>query len=214
MLHLKACRYSRAHSRFTARSIVCALLLTLAAFGATIDKARAATDFCPAEVEDLRPAARSTVDNTYEYNLFAFSSRTVSGTIIAETNRGWFSWEQRSVALTPVTYTSISQELEYQTSFASSPDLTVAFPPSITVTKAWVLKAGFSDGAMGWQAAGNMSCDPPYFRTTDSETVVSKTPERTDPAPGSAPPMAIARPTTAPFDPVTCDRPVRVGRYG
>lgn len=173
------------HLCLTARTLVCALLLMLVALGATASKAHAATDFCPAEVADLRPASSSTTGNTYRYSLFALSPRTVSGTIVAETNRDWFAWEQQSVALTAVTYTSISPDLEYQTLFASSPELKVAFSPSVTVTRAWVLKADFSDGTPGWQAEGHMTCDPPYFRTTVSETVVSKL--RNEPTPFQVP---------------------------
>jgi hypothetical protein len=60
-------------TRLKARTLACALLLTLAVFGAMVCEARAATDFCPAQVSDLRPTISSTADNTYRYNLFALT---------------------------------------------------------------------------------------------------------------------------------------------
>lgn len=68
--------------------------------------AAAATEFCPAQLQYTGSASPSRNATTYRYAIQALASRVAEGTIIADTDAGWFTWTQQPVQLTRTTYTT------------------------------------------------------------------------------------------------------------
>ncbi len=74
--------------------------------------ARGATEFCPASMDSWHTKMPSPQGATeYHYRLSALGPRVVDGTIVAETDQGWFVWKQLAVQLTPMSFTYTDQEL-------------------------------------------------------------------------------------------------------
>jgi hypothetical protein len=191
----------------------CALLLGCAAFAVLGSPARAATEFCPATLTG--PYNKPNDVNVHYYRLRAFTPRAVEGTIIADTNRGWFTWTQQWVSLTRMTFTTISPGITYRSVMAESPELSVAFPAPVEIARAWVVAAEtHGDTALGWDARGRASCEPPDSSPTSpaDHSIQNRTPAADDPTPAPAPPLALAAPAKAPFPPANCDHPFTSGR--
>jgi hypothetical protein len=101
--------------------------------------AEAATEFCPAKLTRLDKTGGD--GKAYGYYLQALTSRTVQGTIIADTDAGWFTWVQQPVRLTRTTYTRIAPSTQFSYHIAESPEMTVVFPRPVTIRQAWVATA-------------------------------------------------------------------------
>jgi TonB family protein len=176
--------------------------------------ARAATEFCPAAIDShytKGPASQGATE--YYYRLSALGPRVVDGTIVAETDRGWFVWKQLAVQLTPMTFTYTDKELKYSHALAESPELSVTFPQALVIRHAWLAFArSQGDPYFGWDARGMVACTPPDFGTSAYPPMgkTLRTPRATDPTPGPAPPTAIAAPAAAPFPAPTCAHPFAV----
>lgn len=81
--------------------------------------ATAATEFCPADLYRIKPvSADSGAATGYHYTLQALARRVVEGTIIADTDAGWFTWIQQPVQLTRTTYLNESWSVKYWTHIA------------------------------------------------------------------------------------------------
>lgn len=88
----------------------------------------------------------------------------IAAVIVADTDRGWFSWTQPSAPLTRMTYTSSGPDYKMTYVQAESPIISVTFPEPVNVTRAWVTVAKTQgDAVFGWDARRAIPCDPPDF---------------------------------------------------
>lgn len=187
--------------------LACAPAFAVALFFACAAPSRAATEFCPAKLVDLA-APRDGISKVWYYRLQGLGPRTVQGTIIADTDQGWFKWTQAPVQLTQMTFTRTTSAYRATYDVAESPKISVAFPGNVTVRQAWVVTAKTQgDDAFGWDARGSVPCGPPDFAPYVSKDSTQRTPQPGDPTPAPAPPTAVATRAGAPFTPLTCDHP-------
>jgi hypothetical protein len=172
--------------------------------------AQAATEFCPAELTG--PYTRSSERDVavQYYNLRALGPREIEGTIVAETDAGWFIWKQQPVRLTRITYTSTTWSVRTKMVRAQSPEMSVVFPTVVNVRRAWVAFATtHGDATFNWDARGKVACDPPDFAALDSPGVAPsrQTPQRDDPTPAPAPAPATAVKIAEPLPMKSCSHP-------
>jgi hypothetical protein len=98
------------------------------------------------------------------YHLRALGPRVVDGSILADADAGWFVWNQQPVQLTRTTYTTTGKAYEAKFVVAESPELSVTFPQSVDIRRAWVATAtAHGDRYFSWDAHGKVTCDPPDF---------------------------------------------------
>ena len=85
--------------------LLVALALSAWAIGETA-KVSAAAEFCPATASVPLPAgaAFGTPARTFYYELSALTPRTVTGTLIADTTSGWYTWNVNGITLTNRTH--------------------------------------------------------------------------------------------------------------
>jgi TonB family protein len=190
--------------------VIVALVTAVALSHAT---ARAATEFCPAELFELRSAPSDTV-STFHYRLSALSPRTVDATLIADTDRGWYAWQQPGVQLVKTTLAYKARAVRARYARAESGDLSVSFPPGLRVNHAWVTAAQtYGESGFGWDEKGKVTCAPPSLeparRTTAS---IAPDPQPGDPTPPPATAAVIATPSQPPFEKETCDKPFASAR--
>jgi len=77
--------------------------------------------------------------------------RTVEATMVADTDQGWFTWNQPAVPLTRTTYASANEQTKARWVIAESPELTVMFPRLVTIRHAWITAARtHGDAYFGW----------------------------------------------------------------
>jgi TonB family protein len=191
----------------TALGIAFAAALATAAL--CTSRAEAAAEFCPALLIGPRAAAAGQ-DPEWHYHLRALSPRTVEGTIIADTDAGWFTWKQQPVQLTRTTYTVTTRDYKTKYFVAESPELTVRFPQAVAVGHAWVETAAtHGEQFFDWDARGQVICAPPDFAGLDpaGPNVTQHTPEANDPTPAPAPATATATASSAPFPTTACAHP-------
>jgi hypothetical protein len=182
--------------------------------------ATAATEFCPARLIHIGTKSSDRAAATQYYQLEAFTGRVVEGTIIADTDAGWFTWTQQPVRLTRTTYTSVSvgrREFDppsMKVSFheADSAELTVVFPRPVAVRHAWMTTARtHGDQIFNWDAQGMVTCEPPDFARPKypilGTTTTTRTPQAGDETPAPAPQPAVAVASTPPFPAANCAQP-------
>jgi Gram-negative bacterial TonB protein C-terminal len=181
--------------------------------------ATAATEFCPARLVDIGTKSSDRGAARQHYQLEAFSGRVVEGTIVADTDAGWFTWTQQPVQLTRTTYTSLSVGHGFDPSWmkvtfheADSPELTVVFPKPVTVRHAWMTKVRTQgDRIFNWDAQGTVTCEPPDFAPSKflnaGTATITRTPQPGDEAPAQPPPPANAVASAAPFTIASCAQP-------
>jgi hypothetical protein len=167
--------------------------------------ADAMVEQCPAHSTQLRASAKTADATIFTYDVDALSQRTVDATIIADTDRGWFTWSVTSVPLVSVGRMDQAGTWPVPYKAWSSRDLTVAIPGDVVVKHAWVTNGrATGETTFNWDAKGSIACDVPGFDAPPSPAPAPVVP----PSIASAPPeTAVAKPTAAPFDIATCDKP-------
>jgi TonB family protein len=166
--------------------------------------ARADTEYCPARATQLTPT--STASATFGYHIQALSARTIDATIVADTDRGWYTWNAAAAPLLVVYITAYMDGRAAGYEVAESPPLTVAFPQPLHVLRAWVVTAtSTGDKAFGWDKDGAVACDVPDF--IDAYALDELTTRPSSRNASSPPPAVVATPTSAPFPPATCAHP-------
>lgn len=176
-------------------------------------RALAATEFCPGQLVGPHTESSSQEAETWYYHLTALGPRVVEGTIIADTDAGWFTWSQGAVRLTRATFTMTAPKFKAQYAVAVSPDLSVRFPQPVAIRYAWVTNAiTHGDENLNLDTRGQVPCDLPDFAGLNgpSPNVTQRTPDANDPTPAPAPLTATAVASSAPFPPATCAEPFRV----
>lgn len=190
------------------------LFLSIALFCLCVARAQAAAEFCPGQVGNLHSSNGASQATSYTYDVQALTDRTIEGTIIADTDHGWYSWKQAPAQLVATRFTSLALSksfppLEATYILSQSGDLSVNFPVELQVYRAWITSAQtHGEAALHWDASGVVSCDPTDFAPHEGSTrTVKRTPNAGDPTPPPVPPAAMASATVAPFPPSTCDKP-------
>ena len=181
-----------------------AALLLLVLFNAAA--ARAAAEFCPAQASVPIPvgATFGAPATRYSYQLTAPTQRSVSATLIADTDRGWYTWNVGDVVLAATQRTFADRAfppLPY--TIAASPSLAVAFPVPVTIAHAWIVSArARSSLFLSWNGLGVWQCDVPAF---DGPSDRKPADDAVATAPPAAQyPLAIAIATEPPFAIGTC----------
>lgn len=191
------------------RSFAIVALCVCATVAACRATAAAETEFCPAKITEITAKPFGSAANTYYYRLQGEADRSLAGTIVADTDAGWFTWTQQPAQLTRMTYTSSSPAVTYSFQASESPEMMVDFPKPVIVRRAWVEAAQtHGDRFFGWDSQGMVMCDPPDFGPPKyrSNETTRRTPHPGDETPAPAPPPVNATPTTAPFS-LTCAQP-------
>lgn len=180
-------------------------------------RTQAAAEFCPAQITGIHSTNQMAQSTTYEYGLQALTDRTVEGTIVADTDHGWYSWKQAPAQLVLTHYTSWSPThgalplVEMSYAVSQSAELSVTFPVALQVYRAWVATAQtHGEKALRWDQSGLVDCEPTDFPPkTDAKDLrrVKRTPNAGDPTPPPPVPAAVATATVAPFPVTTCDHP-------
>ena len=190
------------------------LLLSIALFGLCVARAQAAAEFCPAAIDDLHAANGTAQATSYAYTLQALTDRTVEGTIVADTDHGWYTWKQAPAQLVATRFTSITvmktyPSVEARYVVSESGNLSVTFPVALQVYRAWVASAQtHGEKALHWDESGSVHCDPTDFGPHEGLTkTVKRTPNAGDPTSPPVAAAATATPTAAPFPPSTCAHP-------
>jgi hypothetical protein len=171
--------------------------------------ADAATEFCPASLAQIYSTSPGDATVQY-YRLQALASRVVEGTIIADTDAGWFTWRQQPVQLTRATYVSISPSIKFWFRKAVSPEMTVVFPEPVSIRRVWVATAQtHGDHFFGWDAQGMVTCEPPDFARAKYPDVTrtQRAPAAGDETPAPAPPPVNAVASAPPFSAISCAQP-------
>ncbi|HTA39519.1 MAG TPA: hypothetical protein VK760_10595 [Candidatus Acidoferrales bacterium] len=167
--------------------------------------ADAMVEQCPAHASPLEASGKTADATIFTYTVDALSQRTVDATLIADTDHGWFAWSVAGIPLVGVTRMDQAGTWPVPYKAWSSRDLTVAIPGGVVVKHAWVTNGrATGEATFNWDAKGSIACDVPGFEAPPS------------PAPAPVPPAAVAsvpadatlaKPTAAPFDIPTCDKP-------
>jgi len=170
--------------------------------------ATAATEFCPAKLTNVYQKSRGDA-TVYSYYLQALASRIAEGTIVAQTDAGWFTWVQQPIQLSRTTYTSTSPSVTFSYHVAASPELTVVFPRPVAIWHAWVATArAQGDHLLNWDKRGTVTCEPVDFAPGKyQDETQTHTPQAGDETPAPAPPPARAIASGAPFQLVNCAQP-------
>ncbi|MDQ2872075.1 MAG: hypothetical protein M3R35_02975 [Candidatus Eremiobacteraeota bacterium] len=166
--------------------LIIAATFILCAGVLTTTRADAEFEFCPARLSELHEVGVSanTPSALYSFTVDALSTRTVSADLAVRSSAGWFTVPVSTTAL-------IAHETRYQSSMQDftrtsyvSPVVYARFPRAVTIQDAWVQSAhAIGDGAFGWEARGNVPCDPlggakalrdhptPNLRTTEKNPI-------------------------------------------
>ncbi|MBV8491605.1 MAG: hypothetical protein JO199_13850 [Candidatus Eremiobacteraeota bacterium] len=163
-------------------------------------RALADTEYCPARITELN--ARSMPSSAYVYHVQALGKRTVDVNMIADTDRGWFSWSANAVPLLGVF--SIAGGAGFEQ--AESAPMWVTFAQPVRVVRAWVVSASATgDKNFGWDKDGTVECDVPDFSDAYSlDESIGRPALSATPSPASSVRAVAAE---APFPPATCAHP-------
>jgi hypothetical protein len=151
------------------RSFGIVAFVVLSALLAFAGRARAVTEFCPADIvtwqavspDNSGPLSQAGPSTLYALQLSALSSRTLDAVLVIETDAGWFSTTLSAVQLTrAVTPTETRGDPEYMVRFLSPP-VYVQFPSPVQVQRMWVRSATVSsDASFLWAGKGRFECAP------------------------------------------------------
>jgi hypothetical protein len=185
-----------------AAAVVVALMIGGAA------TARAAVEFCPAVASVPSPIGATFGKPTmqYAYELTALSPRVVNAALVADTDKGWYSWSVSRVALTTMIRRMHQAPFPIQTyTLAATPTLMVTFPQALTIHHSWVASAqAAGDPSLVWNSKGISECDvPPFDGPADANPA---THADISPLPSLLYEPAIAAPAKPPFEIASCPR--------
>ena len=144
-------------------------LLRSALFGAALvsllvlacARALAVTEYCPAIVGDFHPW-RAGGEGAFSYDLIGFAPRELAGTIVVQSDSGWFSFAFDNARMVKRSERAWAPEQD-SISFDdfSSDALYVVFPKPVKIVRAWLNDATLRSGASTpWAVGQHLSCDP------------------------------------------------------
>jgi TonB family protein len=181
-------------------------------------RALAVTECCPARVGPFHPLDGKESATLFSYDLSAESARSVTGTVLAHTEDGWYAVKFPETPLVQHTY-------DYQNPYAAFSRLTyesaplyVRFPRPVTIKGVFVRAArSTGDQVLGWDAAGDVVCSPPAGTEAKPVPGAGALPDRqklmnprTDlnALPGADAPIALAAATSSPVS-ADCAEPAK-----
>jgi hypothetical protein len=171
--------------------------------------ARAEVEYCPAELAGAGAAHGS----VYPFMLKAGSVRTVSGSIIAQGENGWYTFPFANAALAPDVAHYQTAYDHYDRTFFYSKPLYVRFPAGEKLVRWWVSEASATgDSVFSWDAKGDVTCLPEPgtdYRPEGESTEATRTnPVAEIPWPDPSEIAAVgATPMSAPQGMTACDKP-------
>lgn len=139
-----------------------ALLACLACRPAAAAPSERPVEYCPTEILGSHRFEDS-AGALYSFDLHGGSARTVSGTIVAQTDAGWFSIPFSSVTLVPDNGRYRNDNVSFTRNDFVSAALYVSFPPGVTKIERWWVDRAQTAGesVYGWDAHGVVDCLPP-----------------------------------------------------
>lgn len=198
------------------RALFIATLLIAVGGLAGTARAQTAMEFCPARL-GAGPIAVDATGKRFGYELSALGPRSVTGILLVDTEKGFFSVPFSNVDLSLVTHSVVAKHYVYKQVSADSAPLYVDFPSVVTIRRAWVQSVVARDAvASGWNTKGVVSCAPSGSAGTRSST---KQPPQDDPGvqeldaqikAESAKPARVALASPANFIHDTCARPFQL----
>lgn len=147
----------------TTRRVIVSTLLFFACVAFQTHRASALAEYCPARIEGVRPAdVPKAPAAVFSFNLAAEGVRSVSGTAMIDTDRGWYTVDFPLTPLTLHTIAYAGPTITYTQASFSSDELFVRFQQPVTVVSAFVSAArATGDPAFGWDAKGLVACSAP-----------------------------------------------------
>lgn len=148
------------------KRVIVVALIGAALFLSVHRAASAMAEFCPATLHYERVGAQSAKDepgDLYGFNLSALGPRTITAATLAfDTSGGWYTLSVPPVALGEKDRHYSGAGVRFVRRDYVSAKLYVRFPQAVNIDRAWVFTANAqNDGPFGWQAQGNVACDPP-----------------------------------------------------
>jgi TonB family protein len=146
--------------------VALAFALSCGFFATTVDRARALTEICPAQVEVAAVSSAAHKDmgpaTIFGFALTSAGPRSVSGRLAFDTSAGWFTVDVPSVALTEKNRHYNAMLGHWSIPSWVSPVMYVQFPTSVTLNHSWLYSASAKDdGDFGWEKSGTFICPPP-----------------------------------------------------
>ncbi len=151
------------------RSFGIAAFVVLSSLFVLAGRARAATEFCPADIvtwqavspDNSGPLNQTGPSTLYALQLSALSARTLDATVVIETDAGWYGAALSAVQLTRTLGATEGGAYTAYVERFLSPVVYVRFPSSVHVQRMWVGSATVSsDVAFLWAGKGRFDCDP------------------------------------------------------
>ncbi len=185
---------------------VCSFALFLGAFficaASSTAPAAATVEYCPASVGDAStfPGRPGLVG----FSVRAFGERSVSGTITAQTDKGWFVFPFSAAQVSKHRDSYTFRDVSFDRNDFYSQPLFVQFPAPVAIQAWWVSQAAATgDGAFGWSAKGVVDCRPTSAATGPSRKhvagLLSPVYREIIAAPPAQMPIVVAVPVAAPF---------------
>jgi len=147
--------------RPTLRAVLTIALAFVASMLAAHGTARALSEFCPAHSGGFNRIGDA-ASSLYSFTVDAEGPRTVSGTIVVQTDAGWFSVPFASAAIAGRAEKWRNTNVEYAREAYSSAPMYVQFPTSQHIIASFVSHTSSSgDLIFGWDAQGDVQCSAP-----------------------------------------------------
>jgi TonB family protein len=139
-------------------------------------RAQAITEYCPAEVGMFHAVDHDDASlSLYAFTLSAESARSVGGTVLVDSNGGWFVVQFPPAQLTAHTYNYASNYVRFTRTEYESEPIYVRFPLAVKVENAYLAQArSTGDQLFGWDARGDVSCVGIDSMVTDTPWIKSR----------------------------------------
>ena len=148
------------------KRVLLAAVIAAAFFLVLHRPASAMAEFCPAQLNYERVGPDSAKDQPgalFGFDLSALGPRTITSAKLAfDTSAGWYTVDVPGLPISEKDRHYSSATVSFVRHDWVSPKLYVRFPQAVQVNHAWVYNAqALNDGPFGWQAQGDVICDPP-----------------------------------------------------
>jgi hypothetical protein len=145
---------------FSLRSASLALTLIAAFFVVAGAKARAESEFCPAQVGAWHSFGASN-EGLRAFYIGAGSTRTVSGDVIVQGENGWYTFAFANVQVLPDLAHYQNDAVRFDRNEYHSKPLYLQLPAGEKVLRWWVTDAAATgDAVFNWDAKGAVKCAP------------------------------------------------------
>jgi hypothetical protein len=141
-----------------------ALALALCAFVslgiALCGTARAEAEFCPARIDRMYPF-EAPHDGLRSFEVSAESERIVSGNVIVQGEKNWYTFQFVNVNVLKNVMQFKSSTVKFDRALYYSQPLYIQLPAGERLQRWWVVDAATSgEKTFGWDARGDVACSP------------------------------------------------------